>query len=106
MRGACETAPVCAQARFGHCIAKCEQTLYMYGGRTMGGAIESFMQFDARPLVWRSVPAAEEARAPGQTPAPSPAPPGQPKYDENQLHEFYMLTTTRNAEAKRGNPWT
>ena len=25
--------------------------------RTMGGAIESFMQFDARPLVWRSVPA-------------------------------------------------
>ena len=57
MRGACETAPICAQARFGHCIAKCDQTLYMYGGRTMGGAIESFMQFDARPLVWRSVPA-------------------------------------------------
>ena len=55
MRGARETPPICAQARFGHCIAKCDQTLYMYGGRTMGGAIESFMQFDARPLVWRPI---------------------------------------------------
>jgi hypothetical protein len=60
----------------------------------------------AKARVWRSVLAAEEASAPGQTPAPSPAPPGQPKYDENQLLEFYMLTTTRNAEGKRGNPWT
>ena len=37
-------------------MAKCDSTLYMYGGRTMTGAIESFMQFDATPLLWRSVP--------------------------------------------------
>ena len=38
-------------------MAKCDSTLYMYGGRTMTGAIESFMEFDGTPLLWRSVPA-------------------------------------------------
>ena len=44
------------EPRFGHCLTKHGTTLYMYGGRTMHGALDSFVQFEGTPLMWRSVP--------------------------------------------------
>ena len=43
-------------ARFGHCMVRCGNIVYMFGGRTLHGAIDKFLQFDGKPLLWRSVP--------------------------------------------------